>query len=167
METLYKLTEDYEALLEYADSVDPEDEEVFLQTLDSVTATIDVKMDDYAVVMDHMASRAALIDKEIKRLTAIKHAIDNNHKRMQERLYESMIATDRRKVQTDLHTFSIVKNGGKLPLVIHEGADIPDKWCKVIVEPDKDKIRTALETGNTEVLEFAHFGERGEHLTIR
>lgn len=167
METLYKLTEDYEALLEYADSVDPDDEEVFLQTLDSVTATIDVKMDDYAVVMDHMASRAALIDKEIKRLTAIKHAIDNNHKRMQERLYESMIATDRRKVQTDLHTFSIVKNGGKLPLIIDPDANIPHKWCKITIEPDKDMIRTALETGNAEVLEFAHFGERGEHLTIK
>ena len=165
METLYQLTEDYEALLEYADSVDPDDEEVFLQTLDSVTATIDVKMDDYAVVMDHMASRAALIDKEIKRLTAIKHAIDNNHKRMQERLYESMIATDRRKVQTDLHTFSIVKNGGKLPLIIDPDANIPHKWCKF--EPDKEMIRTALETGNAEVLEFAHFGERGEHLTIK
>jgi chaperonin cofactor prefoldin len=165
MESLYNLTEDYQVLMEYADSTDPDDEQVFLDTLDSVTATINVKMDDYAVVMDHMKEREDLIDLEIKRLTARKNAISNNRTKMRERLYDSMLATDRTKVSTDLHTFSIVKNGGKLPLIIN--GDVPDKYMKVIMEPDKDLIRTALETGNTEVLKFAHFGERGTHLSIK
>jgi len=165
MESLYNLTEDYQVLMEYADSTDPDDEQVFLDTLDSVTATINVKMDDYAVVMDHMKEREDLIDLEIKRLTARKNAISNNRAKMRERLYDSMLATDRTKVTTDLHTFSIVKNGGKLPLIIN--GDVPDKYMKVIMEPDKDLIRTALETGNTEVLKFAHFGERGQHLSIK
>jgi len=165
MESLYNLTADYQTLMEYADSVDPDDEQVFLDTLDSVTATIDVKMDDYAVVMDHMKAREDLIDMEIKRLTARKNAISGNRARMRQRLYDSMIATDRTKVTTDLHTFSIAKNGGKLPLIID--GDVPDKYQKIIMEPDKDLIRTALETGNTEALKFAHFGERGTHLNIK
>lgn len=162
MESLYKLTSDYEALMEYADSTNPDDQQVFEETLDSVTATLDVKMDDYAVVMDHMEAQEDLLDKEIKRLTARKKAIENNRKRMMNRLYDSMVATNRKTVATDHRTFRIKKNGGKLPLIID--GDVPDKYYKMIYEVDKDKIRLALETGNN--LEFAHFGERGEHVEI-
>lgn len=167
METLYELTQDYQALLEYADSVDPDDEQVFLDTLDGIFGAIDVKFDQYATVMEQMTAHEDMLDREIMRLMRLQKAINHNKQRMKERLYESMVATDRMKIQTDLHTFSIRKNGGKLPLIIHEGADIPDKWCKVIVEPDKEKIRLALETGNVDVLKFAHLGERGSHLEIK
>jgi len=148
--------------MEYADSIDPEDEQVFLDTLESVLGAIDLKMDDYAVVMSHMKEREDLIDNEIKRLKARKDAIKNNRTRMNERLYEVMITTDRRKVTTDLHTFSIRKNGGKLPLVIT--GDVPDNFQKVIYEPDNERIREALDNG--EALDFAHYGERGEYLKI-
>lgn len=163
MESLYSLTNDFMALMEYADSTDPEDEQVFLDTLDSVISTIDLKMDDYAVVMDHMEERENLIDKEINRLSAMKKAIKDNRKRMTDRLLESMKATDRTKVTTDLHTFSVVKNGGKLPLVID--GNVPDNYQKIIMEPDKDLIREALDSG--EKLDFAHYEERGERLRIK
>jgi len=159
---MYELSNDYNGLMEYADSIDPEDEQVFLDTLESVLGAIDLKMDDYAVVMSHMKEREDLIDNEIKRLKARKDAIKNNRTRMNERLYEVMITTDRRKVTTDLHTFSIRKNGGKLPLVIT--GDVPDNFQKVIYEPDNERIREALDNG--EALDFAHYGERGEYLKI-
>lgn len=162
MESLYKLTADYEALMEYADSTDPDDEQVFLDTLDSVLGTLDVKMDDYAVVMAHMEAREELIAKEIKRLTDMKNALSSNRKRMNDKLCESMIATDRREVVTDLHKFKIVKNGGKLPLIVD--GEVPDKFLKVSYEQDNEKIREALDAG--EALEFAHYGERGERLKI-
>ena len=167
MDTLYQLTNDYISLLDLAGSDDPEDQEAFETTLEGLLACIDQKADSYAVVLAEMSGRVDVITAEIDRLTAIKRAIENKQKRMKERLLETMKVTGRDAIKTDLHTFKIAKNGGKLPLVINEGADIPDKWCKVIVEPDKDKIRTALETGNTEALAFAHLGERGEHLSIR
>jgi len=161
-QSMYELSNDYNGLMEYADSIDPEDEQVFLDTLESVLGAIDLKMDDYAVVMSHMKEREDLIDNEIKRLKARKDAIKNNRTRMNERLYEVMITTDRRKVTTDLHTFSIRKNGGKLPLVIT--GDVPDNFQKVIYEPDNERIREALDNG--EALDFAHYGERGEYLKI-
>lgn len=167
MASLYELTGDFLALSNMADSTDEREQEVFLQTLEAVIGTIDMKMDDYAAVMTEMDNTTKNIDEEIQRLTARKNAISNNLKRMRERLYEVMVATDRRKVKTDLHTFAIQKNGGKLPLIIDQDANVPHKWCKITIEPDKDMIRTALESGNTEVLSFAHFGERGEHLSIR
>lgn len=161
-QSMYALSNDYNGLMEYADSIDPEDEQVFLDTLETVLGAIDLKMDDYAVVMSHMKEREDLIDNEIKRLKARKDAIKNNRTRMNERLYEVMITTDRRKVTTDLHTFSIRKNGGKLPLVIT--GDVPDNFQKVIYEPDNERIREALDNG--EALDFAHYGERGEYLKI-
>lgn len=167
MASLYELTGDFLALSNMADSTDEREQEVFLQTLEAVIGTIDMKMDDYAAVMTEMDNTTKNIDEEIQRLTARKNAISNNLKRMRERLYEVMVATDRRKVKTDLHTFAIQKNGGKLPIIIDQDANVPHKWCKIAIEPDKDMIRAALESGNTEVLSFAHFGERGEHLSIR
>ena len=161
-QSMYELSNDYNGLMEYADSIDPEDEQVFLDTLESVLGAIDLKMDDYAVVMSHMKEREDLIDNEMKRLKARKDAIKNNRTRMNERLYEVMITTGRRKVTTDLHTFSIRKNGGKLPLVIT--GDVPDNFQKVIYEPDNERIREALDNGET--LDFAHYGERGEYLKI-
>ena len=161
-QSMYELSSDYNGLMEYADSIDPDDEQVFLDTLEAVLGAIDLKMDDYAVVMSHMKEREDLIDNEIKRLEARKDAIKNNRTRMNERLYEVMTTTDRRKVTTDLHTFSIRKNGGKLPLVIT--GDVPDNFQKVIYEPDNERIREALDNG--EALDFAHYGERGEYLKI-
>lgn len=165
METLYTLTGDYLNLMQLADSTDPEDEQAFIDTLDGILGAIDIKADQYAAVMSEISGRKGIVKAEIDRLTAVMRALSNHEDRMKEALYGSMIATDRREIKTDLHTFKIVKNGGKLPLIIEDGADIPDKYCKVTIEPDKDKIRTALETGN--VLDFAHFGERGEHLSIK
>jgi chaperonin cofactor prefoldin len=158
MATLYELNEDFLALLDMASD---EDETAFNDTLEGILGTIDIKMDDYAAVMTHIESDIALHKAEIDRLSVRKKSLENNLKRMKERLYESMIATDRRKVQTELHTFSIVKNGGKLPVIID--GDVPDNFCRKT--PDNDKIRLALETGNA--LTFAHYGERGEHLAIK
>lgn len=163
MDSLYSLTSEYQTLMEYADSIDPDDEKVFLDTLEGVVGTLDTKMDEYASVMDHMKAREEYIDQEIKRLTDRKNAIKNNRTRMNKRLYESMCAADRRKVVTDLYTFAITKNGGKLPLLID--GEVPDKYQKIIMEPDKDLIRKALDEG--EKLDFAKYGERGEHLTIK
>lgn len=165
MDTLYTLTEDYQALLQLAD--DPDDEQAFSDTLEGIIGALDVKMDDYAAVLQNMGFRASMIDAEIKRLTARKKAVENSIQRMKDRLKESMKATDRAKVVTELHTFVVKKNGGKLPLIIDPDAKIPDKFCKVIVSPDMELIRKSLETGNTEVLAFANFGERGDHLEIK
>lgn len=162
MESLYSLTADFETLMEYADSTDPEDEQVFLDTLDNILATIDVKMDNYAAVMTQLEARENLLDAEIKRLTKLKNAVKANEIKMSESLKASMIATGRRKIVTDLHTFSIKKNGGKLPLDIY--GDVPDEYTKVTIAPDNDLIRAALDRG--EALDFAQYKERGERLSI-
>lgn len=167
METLYELTQDYQALLEYADAIDPDDEQVFLDTLDGIMGAVDVKMDQYAAVMEQMEAHGVMIEREIKRLKARQESIERNQERMKERMYEAMIAMNQTKIKTDLHTFIIKKNGGQLPLIMDHPEEVTDAFTKVVYEPDKEKIRLALETGNVDALKFAHLGERGSHLEIK
>lgn len=163
METLMNLTDDYQALMEYADSVDPDDEQVFLDTVEQLVAAIDFKADQYATVIDEIGGRIATVHKQIERLQKLEDALENNKKRMKEALITAMDKTGRTKIHTDLYTFSIQKNGGVLPLVID--GEVPDSFKKVVLENDNKKIRDALNNG--EVLPFAHLGERGRLLSIR
>ena len=163
MDSLYDLTNDYLTLMEYADSTDPDDEQVFIDTLEGLMGAVEAKIDSYAAVMSHMEAHEDMLKKEIDRLSAKMTAIENNKKRMKDSLYAAMVAMDKRKITTDLHTFAIQKNGGKQPLII--SGEVPDKFQKVIYEPDKNLIRKALEDG--EKLDFAFLEERGEHLVIK
>jgi hypothetical protein len=105
-----------------------------------------------------------MIDGEIKRLQAWKQTVENNDKRMRDVLLLVMRDTlNQRKIQTDLHTFTICKNGGKQGVDIF--AEVPDSFQRIIYEPDTDKIREALENG--EDLPFARLRERGEHVRIK
>lgn len=164
MSTLYELTTQYQMLLDLGDSDDPDDQEAFRNTLEGLDYELDLKADDYAAVLMQLDGRAAMIDKEIERLSAIRVAITNNTNRMKQMLQWSMESTGRTEIKTPLHTFKIVKNGGKAPLLIDE-EDVPDSYKRVIVEIDRPKIREALEAG--EELPFASMGERGSHLRIK
>ena len=163
MDSLYDLTNDYLTLMEYADSTDPDDEQVFIDTLEGLMGAVEAKADSYAAVISHMDAHESLLDKEIERLTKMKTAIANNRRRMKDSMYAAMVALDKRTIKTDLHTFAIQKNSGKRTLEIT--GDVPDNFQKVVYEPDKELIRKELEAGKE--LDFAVLKERGEHLVIR
>lgn len=165
MNTLYDLTQDYRNLLDLAGSMDEDEIQTFNDTLEAVLGEIEVKADGYAVVLAEIEGRINTVNREIGRLEAIESALSNTRRRMIDRLKTAMEDIGKKEIKTDLHRFKIVGNGGKLPLSIDEGC-VPDEYIKkVVVEsPDKDKIRTALESG--EVLPFAQLQERGTHLKI-
>lgn len=163
MESLMNLSDEYKALLELGSSTDPEEQQVFLDTLEGMTGIIQSKMDGYAFVLTQLDGRTKTIDGEIKRLQAWKQTIENNEKRMKEVLLTVMNEMNEKKIQTDLHTFTVCKNGGKQAVDIF--AEVPDSFQRVIYEPDTDKIRAALEDGLE--LSFAKLKERGEHVRIK
>lgn len=161
MATLYELTTEYQNLLALGD--DLEDRQGFLDTLEGLIGEVEVKADNYAAVISEFDAQCAKIKAEIDRLTAMKNVIEGNVKTMKERLLAAMREMDKTEIKTDLHTFKIQANGGKQKLDIH--GEVPDAYIKVIYEPDKDKIRAALEAG--EELSFAVLMDRGEHLRIK
>jgi hypothetical protein len=75
-----------------------------------------------------------------------------------------MVAANRKKAGNTIKA-SIVKNGGKPPLIISvEPKDLPEDFRKVEYKANNEAIRTALEKGDA--VPGAELGERGEHLTI-
>ena len=165
METMYSLTQDYKKLLDLAGSMDADELETFNDTLEAVLGEIEVKADGYAVVLAEIEGRINTVNREIGRLEAIESALSNTRRRMIDRLKTAMEDIGKKEIKTDLHRFKIVNNGGKLPMTVQEDC-VPEEYTKteVKITPDKDKIRTALESG--EVLPFAQLQERGTHLKI-
>lgn len=166
MASLFELSTEYQALLDLGDSPDPEDQQAFLDTLEGLDFEVGLKADSYAAVIAQLEGRMTTIKAEIDRLSGFLVAADNSIDRMKSALYEAMRTMDKTEIRTDLHTFKIVRNGGKIPMTIRED-DVPKEYQRTEVKsvPDKTKIREALEAGKD--LPFAELGERGSHLVIK
>lgn len=161
--SLFELQGQYVALMELAD----EDDQAFQDTLEGLLAEVDEKTDAYAYVMQGIDDNIAAIDREIERLSKKKAVLSNNKAFMKDAVFHTMKLMGRPEIRTDLHKFKICKNGGKLPLVFDKEEKpeyFPEKYRKITVTLDKDKIRADLEAGVE--LAGAHLGERGEHLRI-
>lgn len=167
MSNLFELTEEYMQLLEMAEDPDI-DPEVLADTMEGLTGEIEDKADGYAYVIDSINADIDTIDNEIKRLQARKKTLTANVDSIKRNLYNAMLAIGKRKLKTAKHSFTIAKNGGKIPVVyapVIEIEKIPAEFVKVEWDVDKDAVREYLESGNE--LDFAHLGERGESLRIK
>lgn len=166
--TLYELGMEYKILLEMAE--DPEtDAEIIADTMECINGELEDKADSCAVVISEMLSDAEKVDNEIKRLQERKKALVRNADTIKGRLMNTIILSGKRKIQTATHTFTVRKNGGKLPVILNEGVTaetLPEELCKIKLTPDMDKIREELEHYGDEYC-YAHYGERGESLVIK
>ena len=166
-ESLFTQTSEAVQLINLAKFAEtPEEEELFRDTLEAVLGSIDKKADDYCYVLSEIEGNADTVAKEINRLKVIEDRLLATRDRMKKALKDSMEATGRKEIQTDLHKIKIVNNGGLAPLVIPDETAVPGEYNKteVKISPDKDKIRAALKNG--EKLDFASLGERGTRLKI-
>ena len=139
------------------------DEQMILDTLESIEGEIEDKADGYAKIIKELEALRDARKVEAKRLTESATIFDNRIKGLKRNLFNAMKQTGKTKFATDLFTFNIAKNGGKQALTID--GDVPEEYTKTIIENDTDKIRQALENG--EKLPFAHLEPRGESLRIK
>lgn len=162
MSNLYKLTNDYETVLNMLYDEDA-DEQMILDTLEAIEGEIEDKANNYAKIIKELEAKQNARKEEAKRLTESAKVFENRVKALKSNLFNSMKATGKTKFATDLFSFNIAKNGGKQTLTID--GEVPEEYTKTITENDTDKIRQALEKG--EKLTFAHFEPRGESLRIK
>lgn len=162
MSSLYELTNNYEEVLNmlYQDDID---EQMVLDTLESIEGNIEDKADNYAKIIRELEIKANARKEESKRLTDSAKVFENRVKALKNNLYNTMKLTGKTKFATNLFNFNIVKNGGKQTLTID--GDVPEEYTKAVIENDTDKIRQALEEGKE--LTFAHLETRGESLRIK
>ena len=165
--TLYQLNLQMQEILDMAETGDF-DEDLIKGTLEGVEGEIEAKLDSYGVIVNELQDDIEKIDKELKRLTAKKKTITNSIDYLKKNVMETMKRMDKRTIKGVRFSWTITKNGGKLPIKfddIFSVLALDDKFQICDIKPDKDAIRTALEAG--ENIPGVHLGERGESLRLR
>lgn len=163
--TLYELKQDYLYLLSLAE--DPEtDPTALMDTLEGLTGEIEDKAEGYACVIRELEAETAKFKAESDRLATHALTLSNRVRAIKLSLLNAMDEMGIGKIQTEHFKVSIAKNGGKQPMYVDSNIDaIPEEYIVRKPEPDKEKIRQALDAGQE--LEFARLLERGTHLSIR
>ena len=161
MNNLYQLNQAWQELANmlYQDDID---EQMILDTLESIEGDIEDKADNYAKIIRELEFRRDARKVEAKRQTNSASVLDNRIKYLKQNLFKTMKDTGKTKFTTDLFSFRIQKNGGKRTLTID--GDVPEEYTKTVAENDTDKIRADLEAGKK--LPFAHLEAQGESLRI-
>lgn len=159
--TLYELTEEARELQDMIEEYPPE---TFSDTIESLQMMIEDKANDYAVVNQNITNEIAALKAEEERLRARRNALERNQLRLMKAIREAMNALGKTKIKTEKFTFSVSKNGGLQPIKV-DAEKLPDKFKKVIMEPDNEHIREAIKAGET--IEGVEVLPRGEHLTIK
>ena len=162
MGNLFDITKEFQQLYDLA--TDPEvDPDVFADTLEALTGELEVKGRGYVSVIKQLEMEAKQA-KEISQQFADKQKVRENHiKQMKEALLFAMTKIGTDQIEAGEWTIKVQKNGGLQPMVID--GEVPHNYTIIVEEPNKEKIRKALESG--EELDFAHLEERGKHISIK
>jgi hypothetical protein len=162
---MYELTADWAAVLAMAQDPDV-DPQAIADTLEAIGGEIEDKAENTAIVMKELEAEAAKLKAEEQRLKDRRTKVENNIMDIKRRLFDAMKMTGKEKFKTELFSFSIAKNGGKIPVIVDvETADLPDDLVTIIEKPNLDAIAAYLEKHPES--KYGHFGERGEHLNIK
>lgn len=161
-ETLMKLSSDMKAVYEMLET--ETDKQLINDTLEALEGDFSYKLEGCACVYDRIKAECESAQKKANAWNDISKTLENNMIRLNDYMKMCMENAGIKEIETQMHRFKIVKNGGKLPLKIDGG--VPENFIKTEVKqsPDNDKIREALDNG--EALTFAHYGDRGTHLKI-
>ena len=161
--TLFDMTAEMEQLYAMATEEELYTEQIFQDTLEGLMGEIEVKSAGYVAVINQLDMEQKKA-KELSDQFRLKAEIRaNSIKRMKQALKDCMERMNLKEIDAGDYTIKLQKNGGKQPLIIN--GNVPESMCKVILEPDKDKIRAAIEEGQE--LPYAHLDERGQHVVIK
>ena len=160
--TLFDIVGEFQDLYTLAVSEEEQDEQVFIDTLDSLKGELEAKSCGYVAVMDRLDMEAKKADEVVKRYQALRDSRKKAIKRMKDTLMYAMDELGVDQMPAGDFTIKIKNNGGVQPLVID--GKIPDNMTKVTIEPDNDKIRAFLKDNECD---WAHLEERGRHVEVK
>jgi hypothetical protein len=144
MATLYHLSESYIRVLEQAEQLD---EEVLLDTLESIDEAIEHKAENLAKIVKEVEGKAVLVENEIKRLQERKTTLLNNAKSIKQYLQREMEKTGKTKIKGELFNIGIQKNQASVNVLnehlIPKGFFIPQP-----PKLDKKQLKEELKHGD-------------------
>lgn len=166
--SLYELTSEYLELMDWMN--DPEtDSQAIADTLEGIQGEIEQKAENYCKMVRQFEADAEAYAKEADRFNQKKAICENNAKRMKLALQNAMVATghdDKNGLNAGLFKLKVVNNGGLKPLVID--GDVPSDFIKFVPQNDNEAIRKFLDgLDEGDKCDWAHYGDRGRHLSIK
>ena len=163
--SLYEITGRYLTIMDMlADSdLDPQ---MLADTMEGIEGELEVKCQNYAMVLKNLEGDVEALDNEIRRLTSRKKTLENNIKRMKEAVRDAMITTGKTKFKTELFSFSVQNNPASVVLDTEDLDTLPDEFIRIKKEADKTAIKAALLAGDQKLAGYAHI-EQGKSLRIR
>jgi Siphovirus Gp157 len=166
--SLFQISDDIQYMNAVLDDLDDsQQQQLISEWLETLAEERDRKLDNYATLIAELEARAEIRKKEAKRLNDLAAADENRAKLLKDRLKLFFETHHLKKIETDRFRLSMVKHGGKTPLILDESvvaSQLPERFQKVNIKPDTEAIRQALEAG--EELDFAKLGERGASIRI-
>ena len=158
--TLYEISSQFTDLLYNEELTDDE----IVEQLQKLQLDVEKKVSDGIAVIQELKGTADVMKSEIDRLTQRKKAIENRIERIKNYYLSELSAMDKKKIVTARGTMTIAKCGGKKPMRIDDENLIPQDFKVIRYEVDKEKVRTALESGTD--ISGVHLEERGTYLKI-
>ena len=162
---LYSLNSHAEGLTELLKRVEDGEltKEIVADTIEALQGEIGQKCDIIADTITCMNSDVKALDDEIKRLQDRRDMLKKGVQSLREGTQSVLESLDQQKIKTLRHTFTVSNVGGKQALELT--GEVPAECSIVKLEPDKEKIRKALESG--EELDFAQLKPRAKTLKIK
>lgn len=152
--SLYQLTGNFLVLQEMMmdSDIDPE---TLKDTLEAMEGNIEDKLNNYGKIITNLKGLASNIKEEKKRLDEKEKTINNQIERMKKNIKESMIAMDKKDIQTELFSFTV--KSGVTSVVIDDVDKVPKDFR--IPQPDKinkDGIKQLLKSSDKDFNNYAH-----------
>ena len=162
---IYQSTGDLITLQDMLESGEYTEEEL-AELVDTIGGEYTDKMEAYCRVVRNLEAKKTAHKNEATYHSDKAKTIDGSITRLKDAMFNSMKASGVNKVEGELFTVAIQKNGGKAPIVLDvEVEELPDELVKVKESADLEAIRQYIEeTGD---ITYAHIGERGESLRIK
>lgn len=173
MEALDGMMADLDAALVRTEGEVTPEVQAILDAIDAWAAELDKdferKVDNYVALVKVLEGRAEVRKAEADRLAKRARIDAGNAAFLKDRLLNVFEFRNVKKVETDRYRVTVAANGGKVPLVLSDGAAEnlvkQDRFAKVVRTLNTEAVREALEAG--EKIGGASFGERGKHLLVR
>jgi Siphovirus Gp157 len=173
--TLFDISQDYDAVASLLEALEgeitePEIEATFDKWFSELGAERDKKIDAYGMLIKQFTYSAEDRKAEAQRLSKLGQVDENQAKRLKTRLFDFFKVHGLAKLKTLHFNFGINKAGGIKALTTTIAPEqLPDeqraRFTRTEIHFNNEAIRTALDAG--EELDFAHYEERGEYLSIR
>ena len=142
---LYELANQFQSLRALED-MEPED---IKDTLESLEGEFEDKAKAIVAVRSGMDADVTAIDAEIKRLTAMKKAVENREASLRSYLKINMQNAGITNIKCPLFSITLAK--GREVLSVDNESEIPDEYMKVDtkIAPDKKTILDKLKSGES------------------